>query len=443
MKQLFLWAAFGAALAWAQATPKKEAVPDTPPDVTQAEQESLRQALGEAGNSPVDFVRALENHLAKFPNSPRRAELERALVKGAMETKDDERIIKYGERVLAQQPDDTQVIERVAVSLIHKGGKDNAARALAHAQHLEELVRKAAKESATSGREQAKLQDTADRSLARALIVESRAEGLLDEKDKAISLAQQSYRAYPNVEAAREAARWLTAEGKDEDAIHWLADAFAIAELKPVDPDAAADRQRMAELYRKLKGSEAGLGDVVLQAYDSSAKAMADRRDRLKRLDPNEGVKDPMAFTLSGMEGDKLALSSLRGKVVILDFWATWCGPCRIQHPLYEKAKERFKDRADVVFLAVDTDEDHSIVMPFLDQNQWSHKVYFDDGLGALLQVTSIPTTVIFNKKGDVASRMIGFLPDRFVDMLADRIQLALQEPPPATVAAVVQHGNR
>src|SRR5690242_8967621 len=61
----------------------------TPPgEMSQAERESLSQALGEAGNSPVDFIHALENHIAKYPNSPKRSELERALVKSAMDLKD-------------------------------------------------------------------------------------------------------------------------------------------------------------------------------------------------------------------------------------------------------------------------------------------------------------------------------------------------------------------
>src|SRR5260370_32858962 len=69
----------------------------TPPgEMSQAERENLSQALGEAGNSPVDFVRALENHISKYPNSPKRSELERALVKSAMDLKDNARIIRWG-----------------------------------------------------------------------------------------------------------------------------------------------------------------------------------------------------------------------------------------------------------------------------------------------------------------------------------------------------------
>jgi len=169
-----------------------------------------------------------------------------------------------------------------------------------------------------------------------------------------------------------------------------------------------------------------------LQEYDHTSAAFAARRQELRKMDPNAEAKEPGQFTLSGVLGDKLALASLKGKVVVLDFWATWCGPCRLQHPLYEEVKKRFKDRDDVVFLAVDTDEDHTLVKPFLEQNQWNQKVYFEDGLGSLLQVTSIPTTVILDKDGAVSSRMNGFLPDRFVDMLSDRIREALKlaQPP-------------
>ena len=108
---------------------------------------------------------------------------------------------------------------------------------------------------------------------------------------------------------------------------------------------------------------------------------LAARRAELHEFDPNSQVKDPLHFTLSGLDGEKLALSSLLGKVIVLDFWATWCVPCRAQHPLYEQAKAKFKDSDDLVFLSVDTDEDHSLVKPFLESHQWSQKVYFEDGL--------------------------------------------------------------
>ena len=408
------------------------AVPRVAQNLSQAEEESLQAAINEAGNSPIDFARAIENHLKRFPRTPRRAELERALIKTAIDLNDDRLIVQYGESVLTREPDNLQVLEHVATSLLHAGDQASAERALVHARRCEQLVQASYKADASvpaSGREEAKRKENFDRGQARARLLQARAQGLLGHNDEAIQLAESSYKVFPSVEAAREAARWFSAAGQDERALQYLADAFTIAGLQSANPDGANDRARMAELYRKLKGSEAGLGDVILKAYDETSGQLAARRAEMRRYDPNAQTKDPMGFTVSGLDGEKLKLSSLLGKVIVLDFWATWCGPCRAQHPLYEEVKARFKGSDDVVFLSIDADEDHSLVKPFLESQKWTQKVYFEDGLQSLMQVSSIPTTVIFGKKGDVVSKMIGYLPDRFVDMLSERIDEALGRP--------------
>ena len=398
-------------------------------NLSQEEQSSLQRTLSEAGNSPTEFVLAIENHLKKYPNSPRKTELERALVKTAMDLNDDPRLIEFGERVLSREPDNMQVLEHVTTALLHQGGQPNVQRALDHARHFADLIQATyqnEKFEPGGGQDEVKRKEDFDRGRARALLLEARANGLLGHSNDAIQLAQSSYKIFPSVEAAREAARWLSAAGKDPEALQYLADAFTISAMHSADPDGAGDRAHMGDLYRKLHGSEAGLGDLILRAYDATSTELAARRAELRKLDPNSELKDPMQFTLSGLDGDKLALSSLLGKVVVIDFWATWCAPCREQHPLYEQVKAKFKDTPDVVFLAVDADEDHSLVKPFLTQIKWSQKVYFEDGLQTLLQVSSIPTTIILGKKGEVFTRMVGFLPDRFVEMLTTRVNNAL-----------------
>ncbi len=392
------------------------------------EQQDLQAAVNEGGASSVDLTRALEAFLKKYPNAAQLKEIEKALAKAGIDNKDDRRTAQYGERVLASTPDDMLVLDRVARAELTLGGKDNAEKALGHARHFQEIVEKL---PVPAGLGSAKLREERDRGVARALLYQSRAKSALGDFNEASKLAAQSFATYPCEESAREWAGALASLGFHEQAAQHFADALMIPDLRALDSDRAVDRRRMGEVYRKTHSSEKGLGDVILEAYDRTAALIDARQKRLNDMDPNANVTDPMGFTVSGLDGQKLLLGSLKGKVVILDFWATWCGPCRVQHPMYDQVKERFKDRGDVVLLSIDADQDHEVVAPFLDQQKWSRsRVYFEDGLQKLLNVSEIPTTIVFDKQGRVASRMNGFLPDRFVEQLSERIQSALGEAP-------------
>jgi thiol-disulfide isomerase/thioredoxin len=410
-----LAAALGMILAVAAAQQK-------PP--SSAEQQDLDHALAEAGASPVEFLRALESHLARYPNSPRRPELERAAVRAAMDANDDRRIVLYGERVLARQPDDLQILDRVTRSLLALPPKEGESKALRYARHYEQLVSAMRKDRPHD----AAWQEQVDRSLARALRYEARATGDLGQPKEALALAQSAFERWATADAAREIARWQEALGNYAAAAGAMADAFTIQDPGNSDAARAGDRIRMGDLYRKAKGSDTGLGDLVLEAYDRNLGLVRVREMRLRAGDPNAQLSDPMEFTLSGPGGAKLQMESLKGKVVVLDFWATWCTPCRAQHPLYEQVQKRFEGSRDVVFLAIDTDEDRSLVPPFLASMKWTGPVYFEDGLTRALEITSIPTTIVIDRHGAIFSRISGFSPDTFVATLAERIGGALSQ---------------
>jgi thiol-disulfide isomerase/thioredoxin len=425
MKWLLLFALIaGAGLCAAQ--PPQRASQRQAPKVTPQEQDDLETALSEAGASPLEYLRAIEKHLEKYPNSPRKDELERAAVRASMEANDDSRIILHGERVLAHEPDDLQILDRVARALLAVESKDNSERVLKYSRRYEELVRKMQKEGARSAGGAADWQNQTDRGIGRALINEARATGNLGHADAALALAQQAFDTWPCADAAREIARWYERLGMPAEAASSLADAFAIPDPRATDTDRARDRGRMGELYRQAHGSEAGLGELVLEAYDRNVALIHTRELRMRATDPNAALTDPMEFTLGGLDGQKLNLASLKTRVVVIDFWATWCGPCRAQHPLYEQVKKGFQDNPDVVFLSIDTDEDRAAVKPFLDEVKWGGPVYFEDGLSRALKITSIPTTILTDKPGRIFSRMNGFNPERFVETLTTRIRDAL-----------------
>ena len=393
-----------------------------------SEEEDLRKALGEAGSSSIEFIRALERHLEKYPKTERRGELERALVKSAMEIKDSRRIIRYGEQVLASGGEDVEILERVTRALLENEDPESAGRALVYAQRMEKVVRGIKIDEAPEGRARARLREEMDLGLSRSLTFQARATGNLSKAAEAVTLARQAFSVYPSAESARESGRWLVRLKRNDEAIAHYADAFTISDPRVTDSARAQDRARLGDLYRASKGSEAGLGDLILASWDRNAARIAARIEESRKLDPNAGFDKPLEFSLSGVKGDRLAMKSLAGKVVILDFWATWCAPCREQYPLYETVKETFRDRQDVAFLAIATDEDRSLVAPFLERQEWNKMAYFEDGLSALLKINSIPTTIVLNRRGEVSSRMNGFIRERFVDMLTERIREALAE---------------
>jgi len=407
-------------------TQKAPAAPAADPNA--GESQALSQAVSEAGNSPVDFIRALEKHLAKYPHTTRRNEIERALVKAAIEAKDNKRVIEYGERVLAREPSDMQILDRVVHALLATDARDTSEKALKYATQYEEVLRQTRSQPAPGHMNEAEWHEEVDKELGRVLACEARATGNLGKIDEAIALARRSYDIYPSAESAREIGRWLVRAGRDQDALAPYADAFAIPDARNTDIDRAKDRTKLGDIYRKIYGSEKGLGDLILEAYDRTTGIEAARRLRLRQNDPNAQANKVEEFTLSGVDGGKLPIASLKGKAVVFDFWATWCGPCRVQHPLYEEVKQRFHGSPDVVFLSINTDEERDLVAPFLEENHWDRQnEYYEDGLSRVLAITSMPTTIVLDRHGDVISRMNGFVPERFVDMLTDRIKDALK----------------
>ncbi len=392
----------------------------------EAEQAHLSRVLAEAGPSPIDYMRALEKHLGKFPASKQRDEIERTIAKTAVETRDDRRLLAWAPRVVDREGDNPELLERLALVLLKKDDKESATRALEFARRLERAANAVHWKEASPARVRWKLRQEHDRLLGKALAYQSRATGNLGKLDEAVALARRSFEAFPTGESAREISRWLARLDRVEEALVRLADAFAMGDS--TDAERTRDRARLGELHRKLRGSEAGLGDLILASYDRAAKTLEARRGELRAIDPNAEVADPMQFTLSGLDVPPVELASLRGKVVVFDFWATWCVPCRAQAPLYEEVAGKYAARKDVVFLHINTDASRDVVKPFLAENGWKKTVYFEDGLSSLLRVTSIPTTMVFNKRGEMTSRMNGFLPDRFVGMLTERIEQSLSE---------------
>jgi len=403
------------------------AAPGAAPDpALVAEQNELNQVLGEAGNSAIDVIHGLERYLKKYPNAKQRAGIEKTLAHASVDANDHDRIILYGEKLLETPPDDVNLIDRVMRELVGKNEPEAAKKALSYGPRYEagiELLRtQPAQQHMTPGQWSQQL----DRAMARAYALEAEAWGNAGNMEEAVKEAVKSWNMYPTGDGARVAAGWLAKLGRLRESVEYYADAFTLEDPASVETDRAHDRTRMGELYTKLAGSEKGLGDITLEAYDRTSAIMHDRMESVKLKDPNAQAADIFDFTLPPVgAATPLVMSSLKGKTVILDFWATWCIPCRAQHPLFEKVRANYAKNPDVVFVAIDSDDDTSLAAPFLKEQKWENPAWFEGGLERKLAISSIPTTIVLDPAGRISSRMTGMIPDRFEEMLKQRIEEA------------------
>jgi thiol-disulfide isomerase/thioredoxin len=398
------------------------------PDPELQEQYELSQAVREAGQSPIDVIRALEAHLKKYPASKERGAIEQGLAKAALDSNDNARIILYGEKVLQQKnlKDDPGLIDRVTRALLDSRDPAQTKKALDYAKRYESDLRALRTQTPPGHLTPGQWSDELDRAMARALALEALATGNMEGPEEALKIAMQSWEACPTGEGAREVAYWLIKLDRNREAIEYYANAFTLEDSRTTEDDRARDRKRLGELYSKLNGSEKGLGDTILQAYDRTAALMSERRENLKAKDPNAVAANIGDFVLPAVEEDTppLAISSLKGKTVVMDFWATWCAPCRAQQPLIENVKKLFEDAKDVVFVPVDTDDDLSLAAPFVKEQGWEPG-YFEAGLAQRMIISSIPTVLVLDPAGRISSRMTGFIPQRFEQMLTQRIEEA------------------
>ncbi len=114
-------------------------------------------------------------------------------------------------------------------------------------------------------------------------------------------------------------------------------------------------------------------------------------------------------FTLESLAGKKIVLSELRGKVVLLDFWATWCPPCRYSTPIMVRLNEKMKGK-DFALIAVSMDDSLDPVIPYVKHAKVQHTVAHDatGNVAYRYRVGSLPTFMIVDKEGIIRRKYIG-----------------------------------
>jgi peroxiredoxin len=139
----------------------------------------------------------------------------------------------------------------------------------------------------------------------------------------------------------------------------------------------------------------------------------------LSKLEADDQSRQSADFTLTDVRGKPWTLRSLQGKVVLVNFWATWCPPCRKEMPDLETLYNRFKDKGLVV-LAI-SDEDAGKVNPFVAKAAVTYPVLLDPGrkVNELFQIEGIPKSFVYDRDGKLVSQAIDMRTQRqFLEML-------------------------
>src|SRR5579859_772530 len=412
-------------LAQTTPSPKKSSSPQSAPKQLSPSDE-LQKTIEAAGNDRAALVRNLEAFLQTYPQAPERPQIFRALVEACLQLSDTPKAASYAERLVSLTPEDMSVT-LLAIQLLEKTGDDAALhRAVNYSSRVIEYVRNSAdteKSPRVSPEEWATEKKRDESSL---LLLRARLESKLHDTASARKDAAASYQLLPNASAAEKLGEFDELDKNYPSAIANYARAFSLADPATKLERRRELRQKLGNVWRLAHGSDSGLGDFLLATFDDVSSFSSSAKQKR-----NSAAKNPFDFTLrKAPAGAAYPLSAQKGKVLVVNFWATWCGPCRALEPLYEKVAAEFSGNENVLFLAADCDDDESLVAPYLDEVKPRTTTVFADGLDTFFRIDAFPTVIVLDRSGKIAYRSDGFGDSAFTENLSAAVHNAIANSP-------------
>ncbi|PYU79178.1 MAG: hypothetical protein DMG50_24740 [Acidobacteria bacterium] len=388
-------------------------------------EEELQQAISKAGNDRAALVRNLEVFLKEYPDSRQRPQIYRALVEASLQLRDNARAAGYGERIVALSPDDISMTI-LTIQLLEQDGDEAALRRAAnYATHVLEFVERSSPGDKSPRVSQEEWATEKKRDRMSVLTLRGRLELKLKDTVAAQKDFVASYEILPSAAAAEQLGEIAEMKKDLNGAIQQYARAFAWADATNETAGRRAIRQKLGNVWRLAHGSDDGLGEYLLRIYDEVSQTSIAAKPR-----KNADAREPADFTLrKAPEGTAFSLKDTKGKVLVVNFWATWCGPCHALEPLFARVAADFQANPDTLFLAANCDEDESLVAPYLEADKPRTPVVFADGLDRFFTVNSFPTVMVVDRAGKIAYRSNGFEPDVFEPNLAAAVRRALAPP--------------
>lgn len=387
----------------------------------------LHKAITSAGNDRAALVRNLKDYIQRFPASPRKANVYQALVEACQQLRDTGCALDYAEHLVAIEPDNSDMMLLAADLLQRLGDDASLTRAAGYVTRVIDRVEKVRPAEKPPQQSVTEWRDHQDQMRTGLYAVRGNVEKSQRNYDAALTDLRTSYSIYPNAVAAIMLAEIAEAKSDSATAIEQYSMAFMLPEDGPAGKVDHRDvRKKLGNVWRQVHGSDAGLGEEILSTYDRLASRPEAAKDNPAAR--NRGAKDAFDFVLRKVNGTPISLAPQRGKVLAISFWATWCSPCRTVEPLFDQVAKGYADNPKVEFLAVNTDEDESLVAPFLAHEKWTVPVSYADGLDVLLNVETLPTIIVLDRGGKTVYRTTGFTTRDFSAPLTKAIDSAVAQ---------------
>jgi thiol-disulfide isomerase/thioredoxin/Tfp pilus assembly protein PilF len=238
--------------------------------------------------------------------------------------------------------------------------------------------------------------------IARLKVAQAEAMEKTGQAAQAEKLLREAVKDSPSARTYSAMGRLLLAKGETEDAYDNLVSALA------------KGPQKGSPLEKQTRDATAKAAEVMKRSEATVAEDIKNRQQKFaleeERMLVGSRLNEPAAtFELKDMTGKTWRLKDLRGKVVVLNYWATWCGPCVAELPHYQKLVKGYANSNDVVFLAISIDDDAEAVRSWLEKNKYDVTVLHDKGSSIDYKVNGVPTSLVIGPDGNIAYRTTGF----------------------------------